>query len=255
LAQLRRDLGDAGTELVETDADSLRLRPEGVTVDTADLEAALDAASPAAMERAVRLYRGDLLADFSLSESPFEDWRQIEGERLRRRTLQVLGKWLAELVARGDVESALGLGERLLELDPVAEETHQALIRLDIERGALGSAMRLYQRCREALAAGLGVRPSAATEALHQRIRGRPVPAGEPGSPPLVAVLPFDSRAPDPGQAYLALGFAEEVIRVLSRFRSLRVMAAQSSFADLDPGVETVRRTDPREFGAKLGAR
>jgi len=255
LAQLRRDLGDGAMALIDTQGDGVRLRADGVKVDTAELDSALESGSSADLERAVALYRGDLLGDFVLDEAPFEDWRQIEGERLRRRTLQVLGKRLAELVETGDVEPALALGERLLELDPIAEETHQALMRLDIERGALGSAMRRYQRCREALATGLGVRPSAATEDLHRRIRARPMPGGESGGAPLVAVLPFESRSPSPDQAYLALGFAEEVIRALARFRSLRVMASQSSFAALEAVDCAAPRIDPREIGARLSAR
>jgi TolB-like protein len=126
---------------------------------------------------------------------------------------------------------------------------------MDIARGALGAAMRCYQRCREALAAGLGVRPSAATEALHQRIRARPAPAGEPGAPPLLAVLPFEGRSPGTVPPYLVLGFAEQVIRALSRFRSLRVIAAQSSFAALESDDPGASRPDPRETGARLGAR
>lgn len=255
LAQLRRDLGDRHAALIESQGDGLRLRPEGVWVDSAALESALDSGSAADLERVLALFRGDLLADLALDEAPFEDWRQVEGERLRRRTLQALGKWLGELVETGDVEPALALGERLLELDPIAEETHQAMIRLDIGRGALGSAMRRYQRCREALAAGLGVRPSAATEALLQRIRARPTIAAESPGPPLVAVLPFEGRSPESLPPYLILGFTEEVIRALARFRSLRIMAAQSSFAALEPGDTGRSRVDPREVGARLGAR
>lgn len=255
LAQLRRDLGQAGADLIDTLGEGVRLRPEGVWVDKVDLEDALESGTPTDLRRAATLYGGELLGDFALDEAPFEDWRQIEGERLRRRTLQTLGRRLAELVKSADVESALELGERLLELDPLREETHQALIQLDIERGALGSAVRRYQRCREDLAAGLGVRPSAATEALHRRIRARPASDGDSAAPPLVAVLPFAGRSPDPNQTYLALGFAEEVIRALSRFRSLRVTAAQSSFAALEFGGSSNTRRDPCDLGARLGVR
>lgn len=255
LAQLRRALDGGGAGLIDADHAGVRLRPECALVDVAELETALAVGTPEGLERAVQLYRGEFLGDLALGEAPFDDWRQTEAERLRRRTLQALGRHLGELVECGDVEAATGLGDRLLELDPAAEETHQALIRLDIERGALGSAMRRYQRCREALATGLGVRPSAATEALHQRIRVRPTAGGDPGAPPLIAVLPFVSRAPDASQAYLALGFAEEVTRALARFRSLRVMAAQSSFTAWDPNAAPFAQVDPREAGARLGAR
>jgi DNA-binding SARP family transcriptional activator len=255
LAQLRRDLADTGAPVIEAQGDGVRVRADRVSSDVAELESALESGSPTDLDRVVALYRGDLLGDFALEEAPFEDWRQIEGERLRRRVLQVLGRRLGDLVEAGDVEAALPLGEWLLGLDLLAEETHQALIRLDLERGALGSAMRRYRRCRELLAEGLGVRPSAATEALHRRIRARPESADASSGPPLVAVLPFDNRSPESGQSYLALGFAEEVIRALARFRSLRVMAAQSSFAALEPGPPGSSRTDPREIGARLGAR
>lgn len=50
-------------------------------MDTADLEAALDAASPAALEGAVRLYRGDLLADFSAQSSLAEFGPDVETVR------------------------------------------------------------------------------------------------------------------------------------------------------------------------------
>ena len=149
------------------------------------------------------------------------------------------------------MEDALQLGERLLELDPAAEEVHQSLIRLDIGRGVLGGAVRRYERCRRVLAERLGVPPSPATQGLLRALHTRAAPVADRvgGTLPIVAVLPFADRSPEGSQGHLALGFAEDVIRALARFRSLRVMAAQSSFALSDA------HTDPREAGSRLGAR
>ncbi len=249
LAMLRRALEPVGTVLIDSTREGVRLRPECVATDTAQLDLALRLDSPQSLCLAATLYRGHLLDGFVLYEAPFDEWVESESERLRRRTLSALARQLARQVQAGNVEAALALGERLLELDPAAEEVHQSLIRLDIDRGALGGAMRRYEHCRRVLAERLGVPPSPATQGLLRALRARPAAERESGTPPLVAVLPFADRSPDGTQGHLALGFAQEVIRALTRFRSLRVMAAQSSFALADA------RTDPREAGARLGAR
>jgi TolB-like protein len=246
---LRRALEADGADPIEPVGDAVRLRPGSVPVDTEDLEAALDRESPDSLNRVAELYRGDLLEGFALDEAPFDDWLQAETERLRRRALRALTKHLERQVESGAVEAALQLGERLLELDPAAEEIHQSLIRLDIGRGALGGAVRRYEHCRRELAERLGVPPSPATQGLLRSLRTRPAAERDAGTLPLVAVLPFADRSPEGTQGHLALGFAEDVIRTLARFRSLRVMAAQSSFALADA------RADPREAGSRLGAR
>ncbi len=73
------------------------------------------------------------------------------------------------------------------------------------------------------------------------------VDTGEP--PPLpdkpsIAVLPFDNMSGDPEQDYFADGIAEDVITALSRFRSLFVIARNSSFSykGTSPDIRTVAR-------------
>jgi len=253
LAQLRRSLDGGLEDPVETISDGVRLRVEQVRVDTDRLQLALAEDTPESLALAVQLYRGDLLAGFALSEAPFEEWRDIETERLRRVVLKGLSRHLERLVEAAEVEAALDLGERLLELDPAGEEIHQALIRLDIGRGALGSAVRRYDRLRLILAETLAVAPSPASRALIETIRAgsRPSPTTEPqeAASPLIAVLPFADRCPGGDQDYLTLGFTEELVRALARFRSLRILAAQTSFALGHSG------TAPGEAAARLGAR
>ncbi|RKT43000.1 BTAD domain-containing putative transcriptional regulator [Thiocapsa rosea] len=258
VAQLRKALEDDDSGiLIETVGPGLRLASRGVEVDAATLEHALSAGSPADLELAGRLYQGEFLAGLAIEEAPFEDWRTTEAERLRRVLLRGLQTLLAHHVDRGDLEASLDLGERLVRMEPLAEETYQALMRLHLGRGALGSAMREYQRCRAALAAGLGVAPSAETEALRRAIRARP-PARpsaheetESVALPVLAVLPFSDtgeRAEDAGRDYFVRGFTEDVVSALARFRSLRVISAQSSFAEAD------LQASPREIGEGLGA-
>lgn len=251
LAQLRKALDDERGDMVESSADGLRLNPERVDVDAVRIEAALDDGTTEALENAAQCFTGELLQGFALDETPFDEWRRTAGQRLSRRALASFGALLEQHCAAGDVAAATALGERLLDIDPASEPTHQSLMRLHLDRGALGSAMAQYERCREALHAALGVPPSADTDALRRRIRAQPAPAtqGAPSTPPLLAALPFANLSDDPQQGYFAVGFTEDVIRELSRFRGVQIMAAHSSFGAADVGGT------PREIGERLGVR
>jgi adenylate cyclase len=59
---------------------------------------------------------------------------------------------------------------------------------------------------------------------------------------PSIAVLPFDNMSGDPEQEFFADGIAEDVITALSRFRSLFVIARNSSFSykGTSPDIRTV---------------
>ena len=66
---------------------------------------------------------------------------------------------------------------------------------------------------------------------------------------PSIAVLPFENMSGDPEQEYFADGMVEEIITALSRFKSLFVIARNSSFAYKGKAV------DVRQVGRELGVR
>ncbi len=66
---------------------------------------------------------------------------------------------------------------------------------------------------------------------------------------PSIAVLPFDNMSADPEQEYFADGITEDIITELSKFRSLFVIARNSSFAFKGQSV------DVKEVSRKLGVR
>jgi adenylate cyclase len=66
---------------------------------------------------------------------------------------------------------------------------------------------------------------------------------------PSVAVLPFDNMSADPEQGYFADGLVEDIITALSRFRSLFVIARNSSFTYKGKAV------DIKQIGRELGVR
>src|SRR5262245_33612719 len=65
---------------------------------------------------------------------------------------------------------------------------------------------------------------------------------------PCVAVLPFDNLSSDPEQEYFSEGVTEDIITALSKYRSILVVARNSTFALKGRGV------DARRIGRDLGA-
>ena len=96
-----------------------------------------------------------------------------------------------------------------------------------------------------------GERPtdaSAPAEAAPVRAADAPVrDDAEPVDPRSLAVLAFANLSPDPANAFLAEGIAEEILNALARIPGLKVASRTSSFAfrDAAPGA--------REIGSKLG--
>lgn len=76
-----------------------------------------------------------------------------------------------------------------------------------------------------------------------------PAPVGPPSLPdrPSVAVLPFDNMSGQPEETYFSDGITEDIITGLARFRSLFVIARNSSF------VFRGKSVDLTEVGRKLG--
>src|SRR5262245_29198846 len=74
----------------------------------------------------------------------------------------------------------------------------------------------------------------------------RPLPLPDK---PSIAVLSFENMSGDPEQEYFADGMVEEIITALSRFKSLFVIARNSSFTFKG------RAVDIKEVGRRLGVR
>ena len=81
--------------------------------------------------------------------------------------------------------------------------------------------------------------PMPATAGVEERL---PLP-----DKPSIAVLPFDNMSGDPEQEYFSDGISEDIITELSRFRSLFVIARNSSFTFKGEAV------DVSEVGRKFG--
>ena len=82
-----------------------------------------------------------------------------------------------------------------------------------------------------------------------QTVSHREASAPDLPEKPSIAVLPFNNMSSDPEQEYFSDGITEDIITELSRFRSLFVIARNSSFAYKG------QKVDIRKIGHELGVR
>ena len=173
LSRLVNNLSELLPDCLITDYHSLQINPNALTwIDTQHFAALLARGDLEAKRQAVDLYRGDLMADLRLRDSPeFDQWLAGEQERWRREIIQLLQQLISHYrQAEGD-EQAIPLAQRLVTMAPWLEEAHQALMLMLARGGQRGAALAQYENCRRALANELGAEPAAETVQLYQRIR------------------------------------------------------------------------------------
>ena len=119
------------------------------------------------------LYRGPLLAGFSLPSSPeFEAWLTVEQGGMERMYLEVLSMLVEEHIRTGAFGDAIQYAEEYLLHNAFDEEMHCRLIELYGVIGDRGAALRQYQHCADTLRRELGLRPSTLTQNAYARVLG-----------------------------------------------------------------------------------
>lgn len=159
--RLRTLLGDG--DAVIQQGKQLALDRTRVWADAWAFERALGAARG---EEALALYRGAFLPD-----DEGESWPVATRERLRSKFVQAVAEQGARLEAAQRDEEAVAWYLRGLDADSVVEPFYQGLMRCYRRLDRLPAAISAYLRLKKALAATLGVAPSAQTEKIFQTLR------------------------------------------------------------------------------------
>lgn len=154
----------AGCDLVSGE-ETIRLAP-GIEHDLEALEPAL-AADPASAAH------GDLLGNLHYDELvDFSTWLDAARAAWRSRRRDTLAAIASRLEADDQIAAALLCAERIGRDEPLYEHGLRRLMRLHYRRGDRGAALAAFAEFQTALAAALGERPSAETEALRRQIEG-----------------------------------------------------------------------------------
>ncbi|WP_405956566.1 AAA family ATPase [Streptomyces phaeochromogenes] len=164
-------------ELVVIDPHSIRINPAAacwLDVDAFEESYAAVRDTPGhalsddqaqALEYALDLYRGDLLATW------YHDWCGHERDRLRHAHLAMLDQLMGHCEARGLYAKGVGFGQAVLRHDAAREHTHRQLMRLHYAAGDRTAALRQYKQCTSVVDQEFGVRPSSDTTVLYEHIR------------------------------------------------------------------------------------
>lgn len=143
-------------------------------------ESADDASTSLQLEEALGTYQGPFL------DGEFDPPEILSArERLHSRFLRHLSELGAIYRRHGQHGQAIEVYRKGLEIDDLAEEVYQQLMRCYLEAGRIAEGMAIYQRCRDTLQAQLGIEPSEETLALHQALSGgEGRRRGQPPEPP-----------------------------------------------------------------------
>ncbi|MET7403795.1 BTAD domain-containing putative transcriptional regulator [Dactylosporangium sp. NPDC005572] len=149
--------------------------PDGppVWVDALEVARAAADADDGDLLAAVRLCRGEFLDGFEVPGAPvFDEW--VAGRRAVARAdmLAVVDRAVRRARDGGDAAAGVEVARRMLELSPLDEEAHRALMWFLALGGRRSAALAQYETCRYLLREELGAEPSAATVALRDEIAG-----------------------------------------------------------------------------------
>ena len=162
--------------------------PEHAVVDVYRFEALVSAASTqpdelpaspsasasvrlAQLNEAVSLYRGELLAGFSLPDAlAFDEWLLLRREMLHQRALVALRALATEYEAQGDYQQAHAIANRWLALDLYREDPYRLIMRLLAVLGDPEQALRQFDQMRQRFLEELDVAPSQEMTALASQI-------------------------------------------------------------------------------------
>lgn len=112
-----------------------------------------------------KLYQGPFLHD-----SPDQYWLLSSRERIHYRLLSVLSSIGRLCEKNRSPEQAINCYQRIISLNPLAEESYQNLMLCLKSLGRRAEAMEVYLRCCRNLSAALDIGPSADTEAIYKSL-------------------------------------------------------------------------------------
>ena len=110
--------------------------------------------APTTISRLLDLYRGQFALDFA-----YDDWAAPYRERLHAAVLAAVEAGMRDASARGEAETAIGFGHRLLAIDPHADAIELELLRAYKRGGRQAAAAEQYAHYAAYVRGELGAEP------------------------------------------------------------------------------------------------
>jgi TolB-like protein/two-component SAPR family response regulator len=239
LSSLNRRIG-LTEPIIERYHNEIVLREDAISTDVAEFQSGADSNQAEEQRRAIELYDNQLLSDFDFEEPDFDDWAySLRAECQQQITRAGLG-YLSN-PQEDEAGERIAIALQLLQVDPLAEPVHQALIRLYIETGQKSAAIKQFESCRDIFRRELDIDPGPETHRLVQQAQNTTITSVQ-GNPsenednlsrevPTLVVVPIENLSGDPDLQYLAHGVTDDITTELTRYRSLFVISHESSAA------------------------
>jgi LuxR family maltose regulon positive regulatory protein len=114
---------------------------------------------------AMELYKGEFLP-----EEFYAPWVDMKREELKGKYIDLLHRVAKILERQGALKKATECYIKVIQTDPLLEESYQNLMTLYSSKGMYNEALRVYEACKKALKAGLKSKPDSVTTALYNKI-------------------------------------------------------------------------------------
>ena len=193
VSALRKALAGVDPAPLVVEPDSLKLIGQAVEVDALAFAELAPSADPACLDRAESLYQGEFLEGIGVRDAVFEEWLEAERRRLNALAVGALTRLLESRRHQGQQHALVATAQRLLNLDPLQEAAHRALMRCYGEQGQIGLALGQYEVCADVLKRELGVEPDRETQQVRDAILRQ-----KSAAPDADTYLPPDAPSTEP---------------------------------------------------------
>jgi DNA-binding SARP family transcriptional activator len=168
IVTLRKILDAVDPTLFIVKRNSVALNADGVSVDALRFAAAADEGDTT---MALRLHRGEFLANLNLDSEVFKDWVRIERNRFAALAASVFELAATERDAARDGKNAIAAAQHLIAVDPLREDWQRLLLLFYARYTGRNRAIVHARQLFTLLKRDLDVDPEPATLALFESIR------------------------------------------------------------------------------------
>jgi two-component SAPR family response regulator len=114
---------------------------------------------------ALEMYKGDFL-----EEDLYSPWADNKREELRNKYIELLHQTAHLHDRQGSFKKAVDCFKKVIQADPLLEESYQKLMTLYFTKGLTNEALKTYEVCKKVLKKELKTKPDANTDAIYNKI-------------------------------------------------------------------------------------
>ncbi len=200
----------------------------------------------AALENALKLYRGEFLDGLNLPDAPqFDEWEFFQRAELQGELAGLLERLARTYSDTGKGDQAIETALRWTALDPLHEPASRMLMELYARSGKRSAALTQYEDLQRRLHEQPEREVEEATRRLYEEIRGQTAPAVPGHAPAYAAALPILKTKlyiPSPAPSRVKRADLLERLRRVERYR-LTLISAPAGFGKTTLLAEWIAHT------------